>query len=292
MRLRLHILFCLLAVSAVCFAGESREDLKPIIDGERKARREAAKLLSASHKALDDAHYDAAVEQHRRSAILSRQADDAAESVLKRLLPALDSDDYETRESATQRLATLSRGAIPKLQALAEQGHSETSLRLKAAIALLQSSEEDEFGRVCQWAVEARASTEYTATDWAATQATGKPNTDKAGDATTAWASKEEDAGDEWLELTYATEVRPSMVRVYETFNPGAVKKIEAKDADGNWHSVWEGKDATADAPGKLEVKIDDAPLTKVLKVTLDSASIKGWNEIDAVEMIGEPDEK
>src|SRR5262245_64854552 len=56
---------------------------------------------------------------------------------------------------------------------------------------------------VRQWAVKASASTEYSNPRWAASQATGAPNTESSGDHDTAWASREEDAGEEWLELDY-----------------------------------------------------------------------------------------
>ncbi|HYF51284.1 MAG TPA: hypothetical protein VEJ63_17855, partial [Planctomycetota bacterium] len=77
-----------------------------------------------------------------------------------------------------------------------------------------------------------------------------------------------------------------------ENLSPGAVSKIEAKDAAGTWHNIWEGKDTTAAPAGWLEAKIDaaKATATKVIKITLDSARVAGWNEIDAVELIGEPE--
>ncbi len=139
-----------------------------------------------------------------------------------------------------------------------------------------------------QWAVSAKASTEYSDPAWAAHQATGKPDTHQGGDIQTAWASKEQDAGDEWLELSYPTPVIPTLVRIHETFNPGAVSRIETQDVRGRWHVVWEGKDPTRECPGWFEPKLKRCPPSRVVRITIDSKSIAGWNEIDAVELIGE----
>ena len=143
-----------------------------------------------------------------------------------------------------------------------------------------------------QWATGAQASSEYGNSDWSAAQATGAPNTEAAGDCVTAWASTETDGGDEWLELTYDRPVNPTAVRIRETFNPGAVTKVEAQDGGGTWHTVWAGKDGTKDCPGWLTVTLEVPEwTTRKIKLTLDSAAVPGWNEIDAVELIGEADE-
>jgi hypothetical protein len=138
-----------------------------------------------------------------------------------------------------------------------------------------------------QWASEARASSEYSNPDWAARQACGEPDTMQGGDIVTAWASKEQDGGDEWLELGYKRAVRVTQVRVRETYNPGAVSRIEAQDSRGRWIVVWQGKDTTKEAPGWLDVKIQKRVLTRKIRITIDSRSVPGWNEIDAVELIG-----
>ncbi|MFN8441452.1 MAG: hypothetical protein U0175_11805 [Caldilineaceae bacterium] len=142
-----------------------------------------------------------------------------------------------------------------------------------------------------QWAVEATASSEYQSDGYTAMQATGEPNTPIAGDYPTAWASKEADGGDETLELSYEMPVSPLGIRIYETNAPGAVIKVEAFDAESEeWAVLWEGSDPT-DAPLRIfspELEqIDFA--TNRIRLTLDSANVSGWNEIDAVELLGVP---
>ncbi len=148
--------------------------------------------------------------------------------------------------------------------------------------------------------------------DWGPEQATGVPDTARAGDRTTAWASNTEDGQPEWLLLEYAQPIRAAEVHVYESFNPGALSKITAFDADGKEAVVWQrpvpavylhewerpsGVDTTKGYPGiestvtrggvtipKFPVKAD-IQIQRV-KLYLDSPWVKSWNEIDAVGLL------
>ena len=56
---------------------------------------------------------------------------------------------------------------------------------------------------------------------------------------------------------------------------------------DGGETTLWEGQDATALAPGVLQVEAATAVTARRIKVYLDSPKVQGWNEIDAVELVG-----
>ncbi|MDP3069289.1 MAG: hypothetical protein Q8N18_03325 [Opitutaceae bacterium] len=144
-----------------------------------------------------------------------------------------------------------------------------------------------------QWAVAAKASSEYRTTNYGANQATGAPNVRAYGDSGNAWAPKTENAGLEWLELSYASPVRATGARVVQNFNPGAIVQIAFIDATGAVAATWQGPDATPYPPrqiGVLEIKLPTAaPAIAKLKLTLDTQRIKGWNAIDAVAILGEP---
>ena len=183
----------------------------------------------------------------------------------------------------------LGPAAIPILEKLLPGPSAEVRYRLGDAIAKLKRMEIDGEGRLHQWAASAQASSEYTNADWSATQATGKPDTLAAGDARTAWASLKEDGGDEWLELGYENAVRPTQVRVHETFNPGAVVRVEARDEAGTWQPLWEGKSRTTETIRWFTIDIAPRFATRSIRITLDSAGVPGWNEIDAVELVGDP---
>ena len=83
------------------------------------------------------------------------------------------------------------------------------------------------------------------------------------------------------------------MVRVRQTWNPGAIVKVEVFSSDGQSAVVWSGRDITAYAKNQVAwFVVTFAPpsfLVQTVKLTLDSAAIKGWKEIDAVQLVGDP---
>lgn len=288
-------------VALACLAlAESPDDeirgLRELRRSMREKQTESAALLRAAHEELDRAAYGSAVEKHRKAKALEAEREalrktesDRLEKIARDLVRDLDQDAVETRDRASKLLIALGPGAIPILERLMPGPSEEVRYRLGDALAKLRMMEMDAEGLLHQWAATARASSEYTAADWSAARATGKPDTAAAGDARTAWASLAADAGEEWLELGYEHAVRPTRVRVRENFNPGAVIRVEARDAEGNWRALWQGKDPTREAPGWFEVPLTAGFETRAIRVTLDSAGVPGWNEIDAVELVGDP---
>jgi len=124
---------------------------------------------------------------------------------------------------------------------------------------------------------------------WGPEQACGAPDTPRAGDHASAWASRSEDGGPEWIVLEFAREVVPTAVRVFESFNPGAVVAVLAVDDAGTEIELWRGLDPVA--PG-AEHAVTLIPLagehaSRRIKLELDSQRVRGWNEIDAVGLHG-----
>ena len=135
--------------------------------------------------------------------------------------------------------------------------------------------------------------------DWGPTQATGKPDTPLMGDIVTAWASATPDGQTEWLELEYETSLTPVAIHVYESYNPGAVTQATLYGDDGTRRVIAAGSATTRAAaatrssvpvPGSgtparvLRIPITGARLrTRRIRLDLDSPSVAGWNEIDAV---------
>jgi hypothetical protein len=145
-----------------------------------------------------------------------------------------------------------------------------------------------------QWATQASASSQYGATTYSAAQATGALNVEKHGDDARAWASAEPDHGVETLTLTFAQPVHATEVRVRQSFNPGAITRIEVAGGGGAKQIVFEGPDLAiypAYTVGWLVIPC--APtvfLATSVTITLDTTRVKGWNEIDAVQLAGDPD--
>ncbi|HEU4420148.1 MAG TPA: hypothetical protein VFT55_14530, partial [Planctomycetota bacterium] len=84
----------------------------------------------------------------------------------------------------------------------------------------------------------------------------------------------------------YATPMRANAVRVYEVNSPGAVAEVRARAADGSWITLWRGQ-----ASGGGQPLLIPFPLTSfavaTIRLVLDTNRTPGWNEIDAVELIG-----
>src|SRR2546423_3906085 len=123
---------------------------------------------------------------------------------------------------------------------------------------------------------------------WSPEQVIGPPDTMQAGDMGTAWASGSPDGGVEWLKVDYLNDVTIAEVRVRETYNPGAIIKIAAVLADGTETLIWKGEEPRAEAPvDRTFEAIQGNVRAKSVKIYLDTQKVPGWNEIDAVELIG-----
>ena len=187
--------------------------------------------------------------------------------------------------------ATTATTSAPSAAAPDANGQSaETTAKLSGVAWALRQDEikNDPKG---QWAIGATASSSYNdaqgTAGYSANQATGAPNVDKYGDDGKAWTSKTPDAGIEWLDLTYPRPIHAEEVRVRESCGSGAVIKVEVFDEQGAAHTVWAGNDPTTDL-NYLMVKFPKtAYKTGRVKVTLATNVVPGWNEIDAVQLVG-----
>lgn len=122
---------------------------------------------------------------------------------------------------------------------------------------------------------------------WGPEQITGPPDTAGAGDRTTAWASQAADGGMEWLQADYAQPVEVAQVRVLENDNPGAVVKITGVLEKGGEVVLWQGVEPRLPPPADQVFNVPAGYRVRSVRVHLDTAKVPGWNEIDAVELIG-----
>jgi hypothetical protein len=143
-------------------------------------------------------------------------------------------------------------------------------------------------GGITLWAVAAVASSEYGSDGWSASQATGEPDTMAYADQATAWAPAASEAGDEWIELTYERALVPAAVEIRETSGAGCVIRVEAwHEEDDEWVVLWEGTDPSPDELTVFSPPLDrSTSATKRIRITIDTG-VPGWNEIDAVALVG-----
>ncbi|MBN1977322.1 MAG: hypothetical protein JW918_07970 [Anaerolineae bacterium] len=142
---------------------------------------------------------------------------------------------------------------------------------------------------ISQWAISAVASSEYGASDWSAMQATGAPDTPECGDQVTAWASAESNTV-EWIELTYDTPVRPTEVNIFQTYNPSQVVKVELIDTESTYHEIYAREpELIEECPYVISIPMVDFDyIVTGIRITIDQSVLEiGWNEIDAVELVG-----
>jgi hypothetical protein len=137
------------------------------------------------------------------------------------------------------------------------------------------------------WASSVRsASTEYSNANWSAARALGAPDVyPAAGDQVNAWASRGADDRIEHLELAFDAAHRIMAVDVFETYNPGAVSRIELIATDGTRTIAYEGEALAIAQPSyqrHIPFKCTDQRIAAV-RITIDSPAVAGWNEIDAV---------
>jgi hypothetical protein len=151
-----------------------------------------------------------------------------------------------------------------------------------------QASSSSNGGEVSQYAKTAVASSQYTSPGWAAMQAVGARDTFSCGDNPNAWASAAS-TGKDWLLLTYDQAVIPSKIVIFETDNPGAVSLVEVLDEGGNATTVYSAAPTvTSQCPVKLEIEVKDVNVpVRSVRVSIDQSHHNGWNEIDAVQLIG-----
>ena len=146
-------------------------------------------------------------------------------------------------------------------------------------------------GQIRQWAVGAESSSEFATPEWAASQATGEPDTPRCGDYQTAWATAGSDTIDT-LVLTYTVPVQVVAINIIQTFNPNQVVQVELVGAYERAITVYEGQPVQVDQPCPyiLPIHIDktEEHFQKV-RITVDQSVLGlGWNQIDAVELIGD----
>ena len=135
------------------------------------------------------------------------------------------------------------------------------------------------------------SSTQYSDEAWSAQQALGAPNVyPRNGDIAQAWASKTADGQDEWIELGYEHPRAVSAVEIYETFNPGAVTTVELITTSGRRIELRPASPINDQRPLSNKTTIatpcTSEPIAAV-RVNVASTSVEGWNEIDAVGLVG-----
>ena len=207
-------------------------------------------------------------------------------------------DDWTALSAAWQAAqlveATPASGQPPSSEAPSvgpAESASATATRVTDVSAAPSAGPESSPGAAFhQWASGATASSQYGSDTWSATQATGPTATTEYGSRPTAWAPAAQDAGPAWLELTFDEPVIPSEVVVFESSGNGFVASVELWDATTeSWVTAWQGQDQSPEFVIGFSPDLTSNDFaTDRVRVNIDT-DVEGWNEIDAVALIGTP---
>jgi hypothetical protein len=141
---------------------------------------------------------------------------------------------------------------------------------------------------VAQFAAAASATSQLSDFDWAAIQAAGPPNVEGCTSSPNSWTTQEATGS---LTLSYAQLVRPTRLRVHQNFNPNFISRIVITDIYGEQYVVYEQTPgAIGICPFVLDVDVPlggTYPANRVTVFLNQTGSAGGFNQIDAVELIG-----
>lgn len=146
-----------------------------------------------------------------------------------------------------------------------------------------------------EWASAGEATSEYGSSDWSGQQAAGAPNTLTCGDHITAWAVPESDSVESIMLYYYDPPLIPTEINIVQSYNPSQVVKVELLDAYGEYSDamIYESEPkATDECPYTLSIPVTGIDyLVMGVRITIDQSVLGlGWNEIDAVQLIGYPE--
>lgn len=147
-------------------------------------------------------------------------------------------------------------------------------------------------GFIAQWASSAEASSQYGDDSWSAMQATGAPNVAQCTDSSSAWASADATEVAE-LTVSFETPVDAVAIRIHQTYTPGSITQVALVDAArGSVVPIPNSADVPELEPCPRVFTVfvpDNLDIGQVngVVITVDQSIGGGWNEIDAVELIG-----
>lgn len=146
-------------------------------------------------------------------------------------------------------------------------------------------------GRSVTWASAVTGfSSEFSPSTNAAAGVRGAPDVyPQSGDLGGAWASRATDVGEEWIEVRFPAAEPVVSVLWAETFNPGAVTRVDDVTDPSAPVVLWEGPAAPVAGAVVAELLLPAQRTIGAVRLVLDSARVPGWNEIDAIGIVRPP---
>lgn len=144
-----------------------------------------------------------------------------------------------------------------------------------------------------QWASAVLGfSSQYAAGNFSADQATGLADVCSCGDSVDAWSPSAGDTA-EWLSVAFSDPPDEVYgIYVHETYGSGAVVGIDVATTDApdatcfgaDWAPIWEGSASAAECPRWVLYPLPGVAV-RAVRLRLNSATITGYSEIDAIAL-------
>ncbi|MBW2277648.1 MAG: hypothetical protein JRF63_09170 [Deltaproteobacteria bacterium] len=137
------------------------------------------------------------------------------------------------------------------------------------------------------WAAgQAQASSSYGSAQWCPASANRAPDVFPAHqDNGRAWASRNPDAGQEWLQLQFPLTTARAVV-VVETFHPGALIRIDDLSNPNAPVVLWEGSTTPIQSSRVLSLELPAPRNITTLRLVADTSRVSGWYAVDAVGLV------
>jgi hypothetical protein len=130
-------------------------------------------------------------------------------------------------------------------------------------------------------------SSQYKPQGYDADQVLGVPDVYPSHkDSASAWAPAGRDGTHEWIVVHFVPPVEATGVVVVETFNPGAVVRIDDFSNNAIAEPLWFGASPTANQSRLLLLNLSERRTIYSLRVVLDTSRVAGWNEIDGIGLV------
>jgi len=138
------------------------------------------------------------------------------------------------------------------------------------------------------WAVAATGwSSEWSSGRNGGRQVAGPPDVYPAlGDAAGAWAPQATDGGAEWITVQFGGPIQAAGVLWVETFNPGAVVRVDDVSDPAAPVVLWEGVGLAAHTAVVPTITFAQPRAVTAVRLVLDTRRVAGWNELDAVGLV------
>jgi hypothetical protein len=199
---------------------------------------------------------------------------------------------------ATSAAASTTDGATPAPAAEAPQADpsQDAADRAQKQALMDYATMEDNYinDARAQWATTGKASSTFGDDNGEPAQSNLASNIAGAVDGTT-WTNNHQDIGMDWLEASFAKPVAATEVRVVFADGAGveAVSKVELRDAQGKWNTVWSGlSDDHRDERGHRTWLVRTFEKTaypvNAVKITIANNVQRGYKVVDAVQLVGE----